>query len=1239
MKTHHFIPTHLSPARRWPRGFALIVTLSLMILLTVIAVGLLSLSSITLRASSQGSAMASARANARLALMMALGDLQKHAGPDQRVSARADILTASSKKPRLTGIWDSWEIKPTTVASDFDKSARDLKFRGWLTSGSPAEMKEISFANTDPLSLASPGAGKSPLAVNLWDKGTVGDPLPATTPPTPSGIVTINKIPLVSPPGAVAWAVMDEGVKVRINTRYADNATANGPKTAALGAGERPGVEFIPGLNGLDRTFFEKGATASALLEKGISRLNFSLAGEQLAPGVRAALKPLTHDVTTLSTGLFTDTARGGLKEDFHLLTNAATLPAKYKGLGVYASRTVMPAGGGPSDPQWESLQQFAKIYSDKTKLTKSGVLPVLKATTPSLWKAATTTTVGGKAVTTVNRASPPGLVLLPNIAKVQIVFSLIGRDLYSYPAYKANEVPPLVPETAAKMHNPQDEWFRGTKYDYDLHLLYTPIVSLHNPYNVAIEFTEMKLDFLRVPFAMQVFRSGKAMSTDLVPLETMYGGNKDGAKDKNFGMVLKSKLAGKPNPAGNTPIRLLPGEVKMFSAYLDPALKYSDEVTKYSSGASAWDANFDKNLTAAIDSIPGWRGNGLGFDADQLAGGKVIQNAGAVDGFWQSSIAFARDDNFYIKFAPLSTSGGDHKFTVRMTAKIGSAAAATVTAIEMDYETDAGLQDSILGKGNTLRYPPGNEVISAISLLDHATTPYGALKGAKPFALLSVQAKTTSGARDASILDGRLATKPWAFAHPAVGASSQKVVSEHAANQSHELDLQALESGTDELLSIDPQDRTVFITGHTKNKGTKFGTLYDVPLAPIQTFASLNGANPGGSSGYLPRFAQPIGNSWAHPLITPAKMTEAGPSGYNYLDHSFLINLALYDGFYFSGLADQTGEFGSGKTSATLAADFVAGKSLDDPRMVIRPPSGKAVSDFATAISQTAAYSNIAAWQVMDGAFNINSTSVPAWKAMLASIHDSQALVNKRASASATTTTLATLAPTPTGKARISRMRLPAADDGAEIKDVYWLGAREYSDTELQTLATNIVKQVQIRGPFLSMAEFVNRRLGPESDEKSQRGALQQAIDDSNLNKAIAESATGANAGYEIPPATISADPAKYQYKNLTAGSGSSYQGAPGYLTQADILSVLGNAATPRSDTFTIRGYGETRDAAGKLVATATCEAVVQRAPEWVDAADAVETPVLSLTSNTNKNFGRRFLITSFRWLNSNEI
>ena len=89
---------------------------------------------------------------------------------------------------------------------------------------------------------------------------------------------------------------------------------------------------------------------------------------------------------------------------------------------------------------------------------------------------------------------------------------------------------------------------------------------------------------------------------------------------------------------------------------------------------------------------------------------------------------------------------------------------------------------------------------------------------------------------------------------------------------------------------------------------------------------------------------------------------------------------------------------------------------------------------------------------------------------------------------------------------------------------------------------------------------------------------------------------------------------------------------GGSGHLTQADLLNVLGNAATARSDTFSIRSYGEARDATGQVTASAICEAVVQRLPDWFDPADPAETAPASLTSESNKTLGRRFRLVAFR-------
>jgi len=124
------------------RGFALVVTLSLMILLTVIAVGLLSISSIALRSSGTGEAMARARANARMAMILALGELQKQTGPDTRVTARADVLDA--KNPPVLGVWKSWEGTDHETTGAFAgrpvspgsyAAKKKARFLAWLVSG------------------------------------------------------------------------------------------------------------------------------------------------------------------------------------------------------------------------------------------------------------------------------------------------------------------------------------------------------------------------------------------------------------------------------------------------------------------------------------------------------------------------------------------------------------------------------------------------------------------------------------------------------------------------------------------------------------------------------------------------------------------------------------------------------------------------------------------------------------------------------------------------------------------------------------------------------------------------------------------------------------------------------------------------------------------------------------------------------------------------------------------------
>jgi hypothetical protein len=69
--------------------------------------------------------------------------------------------------------------------------------------------------------------------------------------------------------------------------------------------------------------------------------------------------------------------------------------------------------------------------------------------------------------------------------------------------------------------------------------------------------------------------------------------------------------------------------------------------------------------------------------------------------------------------------------------------------------------------------------------------------------------------------------------------------------------------------------------------------------------------------------------------------------------------------------------------------------------------------------------------------------------------------------------------------------------------------------------------------------------------------------------------------------------------------------------------MTALGPMLTVRSDTFRVRAYGEAVNPAdpSSIEALAYCEAIVQRTPEPMPG------------------FGRRFVITHFRWLGPEDI
>lgn len=188
------------------------------------------------------------------------------------------------------------------------------------------------------------------------------------------------------------------------------------------------------------------------------------------------------------------------------------------------------------------------------------------------------------------------------------------------------------------------------------------------------------------------------------------------------------------------------------------------------------------------------------------------------------------------------------------------------------------------------------------------------------------------------------------------------------------------------------------------------------------------------------------------------------------------------------------------------------------------------------------------------------------------------------------------------------------------------WYGRRTLTEDEIDALARAIVKEVRKRGPFLSLADFVNRRVGTDK-ALARAGAIQSALDSDdgliNKNQNSARSVASAASNRFVFP---------------EAEKGAMAYGAPSLVKQGDILTPIAPILSARSDSFVIRAYGEAKDKAGNILARAWCEAVVERYREYVDPSDKAEVLPAALKS-VNRDFGRRFNMSSFRWLNSNEV
>jgi hypothetical protein len=207
-----------------------------------------------------------------------------------------------------------------------------------------------------------------------------------------------------------------------------------------------------------------------------------------------------------------------------------------------------------------------------------------------------------------------------------------------------------------------------------------------------------------------------------------------------------------------------------------------------------------------------------------------------------------------------------------------------------------------------------------------------------------------------------------------------------------------------------------------------------------------------------------------------------------------------------------------------------------------------------------------------------------------------------------------------------------PAAAAAAREKAAFRIGLRELTRGQVEELAWWVVYYIKNRpsgvaAPFKSLTEFIDE------------GILQLAIN-SVGNTAVALP-TGVDFPAYWPREKTTPEPI-----NLNNGSAFLPINSPAYLTQGDILELVGHRLFARSDTFVIRVYGDVNDPDGKgpgnpkILSRVWLEATVQRTPVKHPTADNADDNMQDTGSSIAKgNFGRQFRIISLRWLRPEEI
>lgn len=1292
---------------RQPKAFALVACITILSLLLVIALGTLSLASVTVKSTNIQKHQKIAQANARLALQLAIAQLQEELGPDTRISANASI-TGEKINPHWLGAWD------TTVESD----KKIWPLIGKKTDSNPTAPYPIRNAYSD-LRHTRPDLtnekwkqelhrkwlvtnnGKTTTSGNIeiLSNGTLGDD------PT---VLTENKVTVPkqqTPNGSLAWWTSDNNQKSSLVPKNQTNYSL-----AELDAAQSDNPALI--LENGTKPFANFTNAASTQSNKIIS-FNTAALTQSNPIENQKSLGAHYNDFTTASQSLFTDTTLGAFKKDLTPLllsrknseTVTLTPPKNFPSAAPFTSALPIIPGNAHDllGPSFDALRDWAQLTYDIPKTAQT--------TFPS----GTTRT---RPATHWPRNLSDG----------------ITSDAADWAA-RAPKIHPIM--TDSRFHY----YFSHKNKNFRTHII--PRVCLWNPYNTELKTNEMVV-LMPNPF----YQRNGGIHFFLEDSEVERLRAKFPTDTKLARWIQKNHSAGDPRqvfklrPRGNTPglfpdrrylaftllsTTLAPGECQVFSPR-------TNNPTETAQGISIQTYNLDNPSANTLS--PSAPQGGDHFVHEQTSATCEIQ-ATSWTSLSQSVVSQINFDQFFDYKTELVLQSEVENFPFIL--KAANAAPSNLTNI-LSSESFPTLQ---------LVLANGTGGVAPTTYFSYSGDFWGSANTASTFGTLQTFAAAPNknpggtsqvGAKllwldesQTEALNPPLRYNNWTADHmaynPALIANwniRAQLTSRSPASQC--ADRWFMTSTGPWLLQFAPKSPQDFTDMPSLNEnGTAFVKnplnlainsatspnviLFDLP-SPDYGILSLNTLRHAALTPYSWHPTYIIGHSLrdlhapsessAHPDLTENYSQTFPSTSWDYYiggmksslrhggyakeidsqgllqignqstsktingqnltsqddilpyDIAFETNLNLWDRFFISSmpLKTSTNEFDWDPDDNT--------KTLTNRRYQYNPDTNLLLQTQIEILTQSGGINhgfwNNAYLLKNKAAFNINSTSIPAWTSFLSG-------------------TLAINRPLRegihnNGLLAFARHRLPGnpgnTNDAQPDNPEGWSGLRQLQDQEVIALATAIVEQVKLRGPFISVSDFVNRRLTDRENPNSHMGTIDAAIQKANLNEAFLTNSqylTTTNNGGGAPDNNHSTFKDSYIYTadglKQTTQPISQAWGTPGYLTQSDILDPLAPNLTSRGDTFTIRAFGSSIQN-GQTFATAYLEATIQRSPNYLQHkkinAETSATgnyptePTIILDpltgqinqgnlTQTNKKFGRRFIIKSFRWLNADEI